>query len=291
MKAFRRLRTALINSLSDELYLRIAYRRHTGRRLHLNPPVLFTEKLQWLKLNDRKEIYHTMVDKAEAKRFIAERVGQQYVIPTLGVWERFEDIEFDLLPEQFIIKCTHDSGSYYICRDKTRLDKKAVRSRLMENFNLDYYYKGGREWPYKGLKPRIIAEPLLANRNGKELMDYKFFCLTGVPVMMHTMTERNSGHAYNDVFDMEGRLMEVNQQGYTNNPTTPALPCCFREMQELARALARDTYQLRVDFYEVDNRVYVGELTFFDSSGFAPFTPRSYERHYGDLIMLPTDSI
>lgn len=291
MKAFRRLRTALINSLSDELYLRIAYRRHTGRRLHLNPPVLFSEKMQWLKLHDRKEIYHTMVDKAEAKRFIAEHVGEQYVIPTLGVWERFEDIDFDLLPERFIIKCTHDSGSYYICRDKKWLDKEAVRSRLMENFNLDYYYKGGREWPYKGLKPRIIAEPLLANRNGKELTDYKFFCLTGVPVMMHTMTERNSGHAYNDVFDMEGKLIEVNQQGYTNNPTTPALPCCFREMQELARALARDTYQLRVDFYEVDNRAYVGELTFFDSSGFAPFTPERYERLYGDLIKLPTDSI
>ena len=155
-----KIRRVLINSLSDKLYLQLVYYRNLKRILNLKRPKLFSEKLQWLKLYDRKDFYHNMVDKYEAKKFIVERVGEQYVIPTLGLWEEFEKIDFDILPDKFVLKCTHDSGSFYICKDKSNLDKEVLKRKLLRNFELDYFYNS-REWPYKGIKARIIAEPLL----------------------------------------------------------------------------------------------------------------------------------
>lgn len=276
---------------SDRMFIKMKYRLALKKSCDLEHPKTFQEKLQWIKLNDRKPIYHQMVDKYEAKKFIAERVGEQYVIPTVGLWDRFEDIDWDKLPNEFIIKNTHDSGTYFICKDKSKLDIQAARARLLIDKRQHDYNVYSREWPYKGLKHRIIAEPLLKDdREGDYLTDYKFFCFNGEPRFFYVTSNRGcEGGLKEDFFDVNENLMELNQLGYYNNPNTPPLPVNLSKMVELSRILAKDTYHLRVDFYEIGNKIYVGELTFFDGGGFAPFTPEKYNRILGDWIKLPTD--
>lgn len=162
--------------IPDGLYLRIAYRMVTGKSLHLNPPITYNEKLQWLKLNNRMDEYTSMVDKYEVRKFIEERVGEGYLIPTLGVWDRPEDIDFDSLPDEFVLKCTHDCGGLIICRDKTKLDREAAKKKLSKCLKHNFYYQG-REWPYKNVKPRIYAEKYMSDPNEEQLSDYKVFVL------------------------------------------------------------------------------------------------------------------
>ena len=264
----------------DRKYIQWKYWLTFGEKCDLDNPKTFQEKLQWIKLNDRKPIYHQMVDKYDAKRFIAERVGEEYVIPTLGVWDRFEDVDFDSLPNQFIIKNTHDSGTYFICKDKSKLDIKEVRKRLLIDSRKEDYYVFSREWPYKGLKHRIIAEPLLNDKKNDYLTDYKFFTFNGEPMFFYITSNRGREG---------GKLLDLNQYGYYNNDITPELPRNLSEMINLSRILSKSTYHLRVDFYEVDDRVYCGELTFFDGGGLHPFTPEKYNRILGDWIKLPID--
>ena len=274
----------------DRKYIRWKYWLTFGEKCNLDNPKTFQEKLQWIKLNDRKPIYHQMVDKYDAKRFIAERVGEEYVIPTLGVWDRFEDVDFDSLPNQFIIKNTHDSGTYFICKDKSKLDIKEVRKRLLIDSRKEDYYVFSREWPYKGLKHRIIAEPLLNDKRSEYLTDYKFFTFNGEPRFFYITSNRGGdGGLKEDFFNLDGELLDINQYGYYNNNVTPELPKKMSEMIDISRILSRGTYHLRVDFYEVDDLVYCGELTFFDGGGFSPFTPSKYNRILGDWIKLPID--
>lgn len=274
----------------DRKYIQWKYWLMFGKKCDLDNPKTFQEKLQWIKLNDRKPIYHQMVDKYDAKRFIAERVGEEYVIPTLGIWDRFEDVDFDSLPNQFIIKNTHDSGTYFICKDKSKLDIKEVRKRLLIDSRKEDYYVFSREWPYKGLKHRIIAEPLLNDERSEYLTDYKFFTFNGEPRFFYITSNRGGdGGLKEDFFNLDGELLDINQYGYYNNNVTPELPKKISEMIDISRILSRDTYHLRVDFYEVDDRVYCGELTFFDGGGFSPFTPSKYDRILGDWIKLPID--
>jgi hypothetical protein len=273
---------------NDRLYIKWIFKLQTGKKCNLNRPRTFQEKLQWIKLNDRKDIYHKMVDKYEAKKFIAEKVGRDYVVPTLGIWERFEDIDFNSLPSQFIIKNTHDSQSYYICEDKSQLKIDDIRKRLLKRRNHPYFYS--REWCYKGLKHRIIAEPLLNDGKGKFLTDYKFYTFNGEPKFFYLTSNRGlEGGLKEDFFDIEGNLMEINQEGYYNNPNTPSLPINLNKMVEFSRILAEETYHLRVDFYEVNGKLYCGELTFFDGDGWCNFTPEKYNRILGDWIKLPID--
>ncbi len=272
---------------SDRLYIKVKYRLIFGKKCNLDNPKTFQEKLQWIKLNDRKEIYHQMVDKVEVKKFISERVGEEYVIPTIGVYDRFGDIDFDSLPNEFIIKNTHDSGSYCICTDKSKFDIEAAKKKLDARKDIDYYIYH-REYPYKGLKRRIIIEPLLHDDKSPFLTDYKFFTFNGEPKCFYTTSDRGSATGLKeDFFDCQGNLIELNQKGYENNPKTPALPLNLKSMVEFSRILAKDTYHLRVDFYEINGRMYVGEMTFFDGAGFAPFTPEKYNRILGDWITLP----
>lgn len=274
----------------DRKYIQWKYWLTFGKKCDLDNPKTFQEKLQWIKLNDRKPIYHQMVDKYDAKRFIAERVGEEYVIPTLGIWNRFEEVDFDSLPNQFIIKNTHDSGTYFICKDKSKLDIKEVRKRLLIDSRKEDYYVFSREWPYKGLKHRIIAEPLLNDKRSEYLTDYKFFTFNGEPRFFYVTSNRGrDGGLKEDFFNLDGELLDINQYGYCNNNVTPELPKKISEMIDISRILSRDTYHLRVDFYEVDDRVYCGELTFFDGGGFSPFTPSKYDRILGDWIKLPID--
>lgn len=273
--------------LPDKLYLKWKYKKHLGKKLNLDTPILFQEKLHWLKLHDRKHVYHQMVDKFEAKKFIAEHVGEEYVIPTLGVWDRFEDIDFDKLPNQFILKCTFDSGSYYICKDKSKLNIAEVKQKLLVNWNYDYYI-WSREWPYKCLKHRIIAEPLIASP--ETLREYKFFCFNGEPKLYQTCSDRNRvlGGAILHFYDIEGCKLDLQDAGHSRHSEVELpRPINLQKMIDLARRFSSLTYFLRVDFFEVNNRVYCGEFTFYENGGWCWFKPEHWNKDMGDWIKLP----
>lgn len=273
--------------LPNKVYLKWRYRKAMGKSLNIDKPVLFQEKLQWLKLNDHKPVYHQMADKQDAKQFIASKVGEEYIIPTIGLYNSVEEIDFSKLPDQFVLKGTFDSGSYYICKDKSQINLKEMKKRLTANWNINYYHFS-KEWPYKGLKHRIIAEPLLTDNEYNYLRDFKFYTFNGEPKFFYITSDRESKDGVReDFFDLNGNLLEFNQCGYYNNPNTPALPKNLTKMIEMSRVLASNTYHLRVDFYEVNGKIYVGELTFFDGGGFAGFEPEKYDRILGDWIKLP----
>lgn len=276
---------------NDRKYIKVKYWLRLGSLCDLDNPKTFQEKLQWIKLNDRKPIYHQMVDKYDAKKLIAERVGDEYVIPTIGLWDKFDDIDFEQLPNQFIIKNTHDSGTYFICQDKNKLDILQVRKRLLIDERKHDYYYYSREWPYKGLKHRIIAEPLLKDDKSPYLRDFKFYCFNGEPRLFYITSDKGCGlPTKQDFFDINGNHLEIQDKEYPNNLIRcPLLPSNLNIMVELCRILAKDTYHLRIDFYEINDKVYVGEFTFFESGGFCYFTPEKYNRILGDWIKLPTD--
>lgn len=272
----------------DKLYLKLQFKHRLGYKLDLDHPKTFNEKLQWLKLYDRKPIYTKMVDKYEAKDFITEIVGQEYVIPTLGIYNSVNEIDYDKLPNEFVIKTTHDSGTVIVCKDKNKLDRNYVKKYISTRLKRRYYY-AEREWPYKNVKPRIIIEELIG-KNCDDIWDYKFFCFNGEPKLMFIVTNRfkEGGHKA-DFFDMDGNHLDVCQPGFENNPIRPTLPDCFEKMKDLASKLSKGIAQLRVDFYYVNGQVYVGELTFSDSGGYAPFTPKEYNYIMGNYIKLPIE--
>jgi len=270
---------------SEEFVERI-YRYKMGRELNLADPILYTEKLQWLKLYDHRDEYTQMVDKLAAKKYVADRIGQQYVVPLLGVWESEADIDFETLPEQFVLKTTHDSGGYLICREKSALDIPGAKRKMRRLLRRDYY-KCSREWPYKNVRPRIIAEKYMEDSVHKELRDYKFFTFGGIPKVLYIAQGRGKdGETAADFFDMEFNHLPFTID-HDMAPVPPEKPVNFERMKELAAKLSEGTPQLRVDFYEVDGKVYFGEMTFFHCSGMAPFHPEQWDRTFGDWVMLP----
>lgn len=278
----------LLNWVDDETYLKIAYRIRMGKKLNLNPPVTFNEKLQWLKLHDRRPEYTTMVDKYEAKKWITERIGEEYIIPTLGVWDHFDEIDFDTLPNQFVLKCTHDSGGLVICRDKKKLDKKEARKKIEKCLRHNYYW-GLREWPYKNVRPRIIAEKYMEDSATNELRDYKFYAFRGVAKAMFIASNRQKGETAADYFDMDFKPLQFTW-GYPNSKVQPQKPDNFEEMVKIAEKVTKDIPEARVDFYEVNGKTYFGEITFFDGSGMQRFDPDSWDETFGKWIKLPEKS-
>lgn len=273
------------NWLDDETYLKIAYRIKMGKRLNLNHPVTFNEKLQWLKLHDRRSEYTTMVDKYEVKKWIAERIGEEYIIPTLGVWDKFEEIDFDNLPNQFVLKCTHDSGGLVICRDKASFNIRAARNKINSCLKHNYFW-GEREWPYKNVKPRIIAEKYMEDSTINELRDYKFFAFRGVVKAMFIASNRQSGKTTADYFDMKFKPLGLTW-GYPNSNILPEKPKNFTDMIKAAEVITKDIPEARIDFYEVDGKMYFGEITFFDGSGMQRMNPDKWDKILGDWIELP----
>lgn len=272
--------------ISDEELLRRKYRYKMGRELDLDNPRTYTEKLQWLKLYDRKPVYTTMVDKVGAKDFAAERIGTQYIIPTLGIWDRPEDIDFDGLPDQFVLKCSHDSGGIVICKDKSNLDREAARKKLARCLKRDYF-RVHREWPYKNVPRKILAEAYLEDEKTQELRDYKFFTFGGVPKVLYIAQGRGRNEpTVADFFDMDFQHLPF-VIDHDMAPEQPAKPENFELMQALATKLAEGTPELRVDFYEVNGNVYFGEMTFFHCSGFHGFTPEDWNERFGDWVALP----
>ena len=279
-----------LKGMRAEEFLRRKYRLVMGRELDLDQPTTYTEKLQWLKLYDHRPEYTTMVDKYEVKEYVAHRIGGEYVIPLLGVWERVEDIDFDSLPQRFVLKTTHDSGGIVVCRDKASLDIPAARKKL-RYFLRRNYYDCNREWPYKNVKPRVIAEAYMEDSRQGELRDYKFFTFGGEPKVLYIAQGRGRGApTVADFFDMDFNHLPFTID-HDMAPELPEKPENFELMKELAAKLSQGTPQLRVDFYEVDGKVYFGEMTFFHCSGMAPFHPEEWDGRFGAWVTLPPKQI
>ncbi len=270
--------------IPDELYIKMCYRAAFNNWPNLDYPVTFNEKLNWLKLHDRKPIYTTMVDKYEAKKYVADIIGGEYIIPTLGVWNNFDDIDFEKLPDRFVLKCTHDSGGVIICHDKKKLDKGMARKVIEKSLKRKFYYVA-REWPYKNVKPRIIAEKYMEDDITKELRDYKIFTFNGVAKALFIATERQveGEETKFDFFDMDFNHLSLTN-GHPCAKKHPAIPSTINTMKLLAEKLSKGIPHLRVDFYEVNGKVYFGELTFSHWGGFVPFEPNSWDKKFGDWI-------
>lgn len=273
--------------IPDRAYLKMVYRLSMKKKLNLENPSTFNEKLQWLKLYDRKPVYTTMVDKVAAKEYVAERIGEEYIIPTLGVWDSFDEIDFDKLPDQFVLKCSHDSGGLVIVRDKSKLDLKAARKKINKCLKRDYFYQW-REWPYKNVPKKILAEAYMEDEKTSELRDYKFFCFDGKVRALFIATERQKkGEEVKfDFFDPDFKHLDI-CQGHPNAKVVPQKPKNFDAMIAFARKLTTGVPQLRVDFYEVNGKVYFGELTFSHFGGIVPFYPAMWDETFGSWINLP----
>lgn len=268
--------------IPDELYLRIAYRCVTGKRLHLNPPVTFNEKLQWLKLHNRQPLFTQMVDKYGVREFIKERIGEEYLIPVLGVWDKPEDIDFSTLPDRFVLKCTHDCGGVVICRDKSQFNKEEAINTLKACMRKNFYYQG-REWPYKNVVPRIYAEAYLEDKGERQLTDYKVFNFNGTPRLIQVDFDRYTDHK-RKFFDTEWNEMDITFHRPYKSDKVIKKPSCLDEMLELSRKLSAGFPHLRTDFYIVNDMLYVGEMTFFHGTGFGRWTPESFDAEMGKWL-------
>ena len=277
--------SGMLRFIPDKAFLRMTYRLKMGKRLNLQEPELFNEKLQWLKLFDRRPEYTTMVDKYAAKQYAAKIIGEQYIIPTYGVWERFNDIDFETLPDQFVLKCTHDSGGLAVCTDKSKFDKIAARKKINKCLKHNYYWHG-REWPYKNVPPRIIAEKYLSDGCHEELIDYKLMCFNGRVKAAFVCSNQFSKEGLNiTVYDPQWKRMPFKRH-YPASETEIKRPESYEEMIHLAELLSCNIPFLRVDFYEIMGRPYLGELTFFPGNGFEEFDPPEWDKILGDWIEL-----
>lgn len=278
--------------LPDDLYLRLLYFFEQGEFLNLSNPHKFTEKIQWLKLNNRNPELTNLVDKIEAKKIVASIIGDQYIIPTIGVWDKFDEIEFGKLPNSFVLKSTNGSGgAVYLCHSKENLDIKSAKEILEStskgNVGITY-----REWPYLHIKPRIFAERLIEDNINSDLIDYKFFCFNEQPLYCQVIANRREKETI-DFYDQNW----THQDFYGLNPTVPPSgklipkPKNFDEMLSIAKKLSKGFPFVRVDLYNVDGKIFFGEITFFPASGFGRFTPNIWNRKLGDKLVLPSCNV
>lgn len=277
--------------VDPEKYLHKMFYRRVGYPLNLDNPKTYNEKLQWLKLYWHHPLLPTLVDKYAVKDYVAMHIGEQFVIPTLGVWEDANDIDWDSLPHQFVLKCTHDSGGLILCQDKNKLDKKAARKQLKKCLSRNFYYSCF-EWPYKHVKPRIIAEPYMSDSKSGELNDYKFFCFDGEVKALFIATERNKkgSEVKFDFFDKDFNHLPL-RQGHPNSSFVIQKPSCFETMKDLACKLSKDFPHVRVDFYEIDGQAYFGEMTFFHYAGWVKFDPQEWDNIFGNWLTLPQNKM
>lgn len=280
-------RRQLLNWMPDELYLRLRFRIKVGYKLKLHKPVTFNEKLQWLKIFNRDEKYTQMVDKLNVKKYVSDTIGNEYVIPNIaGPWKSVNDIVFDDLPEKFVLKCTHDSGGTVICTEKKMLDIEKAKRKLSKSLRHNYYWQG-REWPYKGVIPLIIAEQYIAGEDNIPPVDYKLMCFNGKVKCSFTVTNRFSKNGICvNFYDEKWQPMPFIRH-YPKNPEEIACPNNYNKMVELAEKLSSGIPFVRVDFFEVNGKVYFGEMTFFPGGGMEEFCPEEWDSKLGDWIELP----
>lgn len=275
----------LVDLLPDSTYLKLIFYARLGYRLNLKSPKTFNEKIQWLKLYDKHPEYTRMVDKVDAKEYVASIIGQEYIIPTFGVWDSIQDIDWEKLPQQFVVKSTNDSGGVVVCKDKSLFNVDKAVEKLQRTGNRDYT-KINKEYPYHNVSHRYIAEQYLEDESGFELKDYKIFCFNGVPKFLFVATGRQQNDTRFDFFDCEFNHLPV-KNGHPNADIQPTKPQNFEEMLEIASRLSQGIPHVRVDLYNVKGRVYFGEMTFFHWSGIVPFEPIEWDYKFGEYIKLP----
>ena len=225
-----------------------------------------------------------MVDKYEAKNYVKNIIGQEYIIPTIGIYDKFEDINFDKLPQQFVMKCTHDSGGLVICKDKNKLNLKETKKKINKCLKVNYF-NCWKEWPYKNVKPRIIIEKYMSNSDSEGINDYKFFCFNGKVKLLFIATDRvrENEETKFDFYDENFNHLPI-KNGHPNAIIPPSKPINFEKMKKLAEILSTDIPHLRVDFYEINGKIYFGELTFSHWAGMVPFEPEEYDLILGNWI-------
>ena len=273
----------------DSMWLKIVYKAKVGRQLNLRNPQTFSEKLNWLKIHDHNPRYVKMVDKYDAKEYVKDLIGHDVIIPTYGVWNHFDDIDFDSLPNQFVLKCTHDSGGIIICKDKERLDKEKARNKLESALKLDYWC-WSREWAYKSVKPRIIAEKYIEDQSaGKDLVDYKFYCFHGKAMFCQVITNRSTDETI-DFYDtnwVHQPFVGLNPKAH-NAAKGFARPLCYDKMLDIANKLSADIGAkfVRIDLYDINEHIYFGEITFYPNGGTGSFSPQEWDYKMGGYLDL-----
>ena len=277
----------LLNWVPDELYIKIQFRQAMGYWPDLKNPKTFNEKLQWLKLHDRKPLYTTLVDKYAVRQYIAEKIGEEYLIPLVGgPWNSADEIDFDSLPEQFVLKCNHDSGGVIICKDKSKLDIEAAKKFFDKRLKTNFYY-ANREWPYKNVKPCIIAEQYLESEN-EELNDYKFLCFDGNAKLMFITSDRSSSKSEMklDFYDRQFNHLPI-KNGFPNAKAEVLPPKTFEKMLILAEELTQNIPHARIDLYESKKEIYFGEITLYHWSGLCGYDPFEWDEIIGGWLELP----
>ena len=280
----------LHNLWSDRSYLEYIYRHKFKKKITLSRDnkdlVLYTEKIQWLKLYDRQPEYTDMVDKYNVCEYVSQTIGKEYLIPIFGVWDKFTDIPFDTLPNQFVLKCTHDSGGNVICKDKDGLSIKKVEKYLTKRLARNFYWSS-RQWAYKNIKPRILAQKFMVDESGTGLKDYKIFCFGGEPKLVQVDIDRYGKDHRMNFYSTNWEFLQLMHY----RPNAPSIiiqkPQCLELMLELARKLSADKIHVRVDFFIIKDKLYFGELTFYNYSGLIPFHPEEWDKKLGDWICLP----
>lgn len=276
----------VFNHLSDEKYLKFCYFLRIGKKLNLDNPKTFNEKLQWLKINDRNPRYINMVDKYEVKKYIETTIGLEYVIPTFGIYNSFQEINFEKLPKRFVMKCTHNSGGVVVINDKNKINIKELEKKFNRMLKKNFFYVG-REWPYKNIVPRIIIEENIQEEDSKEqIKDYKIMCFNGEPKCSFVCSNRNaeSGLCVN-FYDYNWKPMPF-ERHYPKNKQEIEKPSQYNKMLELAKKLSKDIPFVRVDFYQKGEQIYFGELTFYPGSGMEEFTPDEWDEKIGNWLEL-----
>lgn len=271
----------------DKIMIKLLYRFKMNKKLDLNNPKTFNEKLQWLKLNDRKDIYTKMVDKYLVKKYVADIIGEEYVIPTIGVYEKFDDIDFDKLPDQFVIKCTHDSGSVIIVKDKSKFDMEAAKKKINQSLKINYYYTG-REWPYKNVKPKILVEEYMEDITTGELRDYKVYAFDGKCDYVMLCFDRFKNETKFIYFDRNWNIKkEFSKDGIRYGDSISInKPNNLDKMFSFASILSKNIPFIRVDFYEINGKLYFGEITFFPSSGFDNSRTKECEEYLDKALII-----
>ncbi|WP_273401844.1 ATP-grasp fold amidoligase family protein [Traorella massiliensis] len=271
--------------IPDKLYLKLIYRKYMGKSLNLKNPKTFNEKIQWLKLYDRNPLYSKLVDKYRVREYIKNLLGEEYLIPLLGVWDKGEEIDFSKLPDKFVLKCTHNSGGVIVCKDKNKMNYTEVIKQLNNSLKRNYYY-GTREYPYKNVIPKIIAEKYMEDDSGG-LIDYKFFCFNGYVDNVMLCIDRQNNNPKFYFFNKNWKLLRINVRG-KNAPTNFTLPKpeCIDKMFEIASTLSKNIPFVRVDLYECKNKIYFGEMTFYPQSGLDNNLLEETDLYLGNLIKL-----
>lgn len=274
----------VLSILDDKTFLKIKFYFKMKRKLVLDNPITYNDKLQWLKLHDRNPRYSIMVDKYLVKEYVASIIGKEHIIPTYGVWKNFDDINFDELPDKFVLKTNHDSGSVVICKNKSTFDYSQAKSIINRSLKRNFYLEG-REYPYKDVKPLVLAEMFMEDKKGKALLDYKIMCFNGEPKLIELHNGRFTNHHTHDYYDVNWKKTTISQLDEFSDKVLPK-PKQLDDLLDFSRKLAKNIPHCRVDWYIVKGVIYFGEITFFDASGFKPFNKYDDDLLLGSWINL-----